>query len=168
MNEFKPGDVVVHPEYGRGIVQDSPNLWVEFASSPHWAPPLADVAADLRRLVVIDPDNEDDTDRLGDILENHEWQPKPRFGAFHSGLDLAAALREFADPKPPKPEEPTGLGAVVEDAAGTVWVRVAADDDPGNDTLRACASPPWRHRGLTAKWWAHLDAVRVLSEGVQP
>lgn len=117
MSTFKPGDVVVHPEYGRGIVQDSIVGWGAHGGFSM----LRGVAADLRRLVVIDPDNEDDMDRLGDILDNHEWEPKPRLGAFLFGL--ADALREFADPKPPKPEEPTGIGAVVNDHQGRAWIR---------------------------------------------
>ena len=160
MSTFKPGDVVVHPEYGRGIVQELFGKdWVEYgAACDHAA--LTAVAADLRRLVVIDPDNEDDMDRLGDILDNHEWEPKPRLGAFLFGL--ADALREFANPKPPKPEEPTGLGAVVEDAGGTLWVRSTW---PENDDDHL--GKPWA-QGPVRSNWQIVDAVRVLSEGVQP
>jgi len=59
-----------------------------------------------------------------------------------------------AQTKPPKPAEPTGLGAVVEASDGQTWVR--------------------RHPGGYAwvngyqRWakYADINAVRVLSEGV--
>lgn len=64
---------------------------------------------------------------------------------------------------PPKPPEPTGLGAVVEDADGNTYTRA----DKG--TL------PWftTHKGGNGgrcDWtrWDDIPAVRVLSEGVQP
>lgn len=154
MSEFKPGDVVFHPGCGRGIVQDVTVRWGARGGFSL----LRDVDDDLRRLVVIDPDNEGDTDLLGDILEIHEWQPKPRSGAYDSGKDLADALRYFADPKPPKPDEPTGLGAVVEDAEGGKWVRIVSS-----------AGWWWRSNRTSRNLrWSAVDAVRVLSEGVQP
>lgn len=73
--------------------------------------------------------------------------------------DLAAALREFANPTPPKPDEPTGLGAVVEDAEGRRWMR-------GSSTrgLKVWVNDD----ALDSEWRAYRDiaAVRVLSEGV--
>ncbi len=71
-----------------------------------------------------------------------------------------AALREFANPTPPKPDEPTGLGAVVEDARGKRWTRVKdgfnwrwRDDHLGEQTA-----------------WEHLvkREVRVLNHGWHP
>ena len=62
------------------------------------------------------------------------------------------AMRTFT---PPKPEEPTGLGAVVEDDKGVPWVRTpeGAWFGPG--------------KNFVAGYYL-IDAVRVLSEGVQP
>ena len=55
----------------------------------------------------------------------------------------------------PKPAEPTGLGAVVEDSQGERWVRVAECDQS------------WRSEHAAALCdYALIDAVRVLSEGV--
>jgi hypothetical protein len=71
-------------------------------------------------------------------------------------LALIATALESAT-KPPKPAEPTGLGAVVEDAAGQQWVRIT---NP-NQT-------PWMRGGSFPRQWRHIDAVKVLSEGVQP
>jgi hypothetical protein len=69
---------------------------------------------------------------------------------------LQAALREFAEPTPPRPEEPTGLGAVVETAGGRF---VRSDVETSN---------PWRGpNGVPHEWDDITDsAVRVLSEGV--
>ena len=58
-----------------------------------------------------------------------------------------------------KPEEPTGLDAVVEDADGLKWVRWTRSLDPG--------IKPWRPVGVVG-WrrdFADVAAVRVLSEG---
>ena len=74
---------------------------------------------------------------------------------------MQAALREFANPTPPKPDEPTGLGAVVEDADGVRWTRV--------EPAGAFSRNPWYPAvdiELQPEEYAHLSAVRVLSEGV--
>lgn len=78
-------------------------------------------------------------------------------------------LREFAHPTV-RIVEPTLVGAVVEDHRGLLWVRVAdADTDPGGDwQQRTQLSPPWRRPGVSAKWWDHLEAVRILSPGYTP
>jgi hypothetical protein len=68
--------------------------------------------------------------------------------------------------KPPKPEEPTGLGAVVEDGRGVRWVRAESAKgmtNPWQATLHV--AEPDHVRQLA---YAEVDAVRVLSEGVQP
>lgn len=66
-------------------------------------------------------------------------------------------LAEIADQiegqtRPPKPAEPTGLGAVVEDADGERWVRRHSGSflNPGN----------------FPRDYADINAVRVLSPGV--
>ncbi len=71
---------------------------------------------------------------------------------------MQAALREFANPTPPKPDEPTGLGAVVEDANGVRWVRMRYEFNKN-----WCASD---EVGTRAHWDA-IKVVRVLSEGIQ-
>lgn len=123
-----------------------------FTADDHPAGPT-----DVRPLVVIDPEDSDDRERLLTLLQGMS------FAAHACGAltCLHAALREFANPTPPKPEEPTGLGAVVEDSEGRRYVRCdwspdsrwhCSDDDTGNyDDL-----------------WRDIKATRVLSEGVQP
>lgn len=67
-------------------------------------------------------------------------------------------LREFARPTP-RIEEPTGLGAVVEDESGQIWISV--DVDGGR----------WHHKiGHTqaeVREWRDFTAVRILSPGVE-
>lgn len=75
-------------------------------------------------------------------------------------LIASAITAQIPPPKPSKPPEPTGLGAVVEDADGTQWVRIQTD-----------YSSPWLVRGavnhpLHKHKWDSIAAVKVLSEGV--
>ena len=65
------------------------------------------------------------------------------------------AVREQT--RPPKPPEPTGLGAVVEDEYGHKFIRVQTD-----------YSSPWIQHGYATVLYKyeHLHVVRVLSEGV--
>lgn len=127
---FKHGD--------RGVTElGTPVVWVEAFDSGYdysgWRSmgTYDRVTVEVRPLAVIDPEDEADVQRLGDALE----ATADRMGA----LDIAAALREFANPKPPKPDEPTGWGAVVV-------------DDEGAKCARTSLSPehPWRKEGWTA------------------
>jgi hypothetical protein len=59
----------------------------------------------------------------------------------------------------PKPAEPTGLGAVVEDAEGLRWVKV---NNNGINYRQANGDRPGRYLP-----YADLNAVRVLSSGVE-
>lgn len=104
--------------------------------------------SEARPLVVIDPEDTETVDA-------HWRMAGQSLGSYRT------ALREYANPTPPKPEEPTGLGAVVEDAEGNLWVR----------TDRAAPWSPIRGIGgdrAIRRLWSELDVVRVLSEGVQP
>lgn len=102
--------------------------------------------------VVIDPEDREAIMRLQNALHT---QCIIRADSTHEALQ--AALREFANPKPPKPEEPTGLGAVVEDTDGSLLVRVPNNPDK-----------PWSCGGVTRWAWDDIDPARVLSKGVQP
>jgi hypothetical protein len=81
-----------------------------------------------------------------------------------AGWPHAAAMQEwladrFEEARPaPKPDEPTGLGAVVEDACGDRWVLTERDSTPG--TLW------WVRPGVSTPHWSSIDAVKVLSPGV--
>lgn len=155
--EWKPGDVamaqradggddfLVVRTRGDGDYWSAPKGWP-------WNVP-AESLAGFRPLVVIDPEDRDAVERL---LDAHPWH-----GATASGVDdMQAALREFANPTPPKPAEPTGLGAVVEDAKGRRYVRHGS---PEMDD-----SVAWCDQYGIGRSWERIDAVKVLSEGVQP
>ena len=109
---------------------------------------------DARPLVVIDPENAEAVERLVDLYWSVRKGDRTRISA------MQAALREFADPKPPKPEEPTGLGAVVEDADGNEWTRFTR-------VKHGCA---WVRQTPEATYLSYreISAVRVLSPGYTP
>lgn len=63
-------------------------------------------------------------------------------------------------PKPPKPDEPTKLGAVALDASGDAYVRVSLQ-----------AKRPWYHtRTGNRLGWVEMDdePLTVVDEGVEP
>lgn len=114
---------------------------------------------EARPLVVIDPENNEQVERLESLYlaDKHDK-------CDNTSDCMADALREFANPQPPKPDEPTGLGAVVEDADGRRWVR--------NGSTGYLNDPNWRAASplnAVRKWhtYANINAVKVLSEGVQ-
>ena len=110
-----------------------------------------------RPLVVIDPEDREQVKRLTEMYRSVDnsigWGP------------LQAALREFADPKPPKPEEPTGLGAVVEDVVGVRWVRTESKPNIGG-TVWTSAFHVTLADKAELREYVDIDAVKVLSEGV--
>lgn len=105
---------------------------------------------DVRPLVVIDPEDSEQVERLAGCLDSR---------IIDDADMLQAALREFAAPKPPKPKEPQGLGAVIEDARGELWVR-----DKTTTTVHH-----WKRArgedGSRRYPYSHIDAVRILSPG---
>jgi hypothetical protein len=120
-------------------------------STQAWSPDTSGIVTPLRPLAVIDPEDRGEVERLMDPLRRMGFAPHA-CGAVDC---LTTALREFAKPTPPKPAEPLGLGAVVEDAEGRWWSR-----------LGGTTGYPWHHGLQGRAHYAHIDAVRVLSEGV--
>lgn len=113
---------------------------------------------DVRPVVVIDPE---DREQARSLLETYgrqftNWTPELDSNVTR----LQAALREFANPKQPKPEEPTGLGAVVRDAAGDLWVSLEPDGSGPRRWVPADNSERVRRN------YVDLPIVAVLSEGV--
>lgn len=107
-------------------------------------------------LVVIDPE---DRETVGRVLAHYWHSDDPYSEDMYPEYltDLQAALRSLIEP--PKPEEPTGLGAVVEDAEGKRYYR-------GGPAL---ADMHWRSAeplDNSVRKWSAVPAVRVLSEGV--
>lgn len=120
----------------------------------------------VRPLVVIDPDDRKQVERFRDAtvdaLMEHVGKQCVRERDFTNvdlGNAMQAALRQFAESKPAKPDEPTGLGAVVEDGEGVRWVRV---DAVGSGRTAS----NWVDAYSKENRWSDIDAVRVLSEGV--
>lgn len=129
-------------------------------STQSWTADTHGTVSVVRPLVVIDPEDREQVERLALEIYSRTTGEESFGGQI---ANVQAALHEFTSPNV---EEPTGLGAVVEDEVGNVWVRIGADEDPRDDHLRTQMSPPWRARGKSAKWWASLRVARVLSEGV--
>lgn len=185
--EWKPGDVaLISYNYADGGVA----LRVEGCSTdghstkPHWhfangSHGDGSAARAIRPLVVIDPENREQVKRFNRLQDDayaaRGIQVSPRTES-ESDVDYAvmqAALREFADPKPPKPDAPNGLGAVAEDADGKLWIRLHTHGDDCNDwypvreaeyssTDVLCSG---KDGGMRRKW-SELDIVKVLAEGV--
>lgn len=163
MTDFKPGDVVVHPVHGRGVV--TVGGYVEF-SDDACRTLFEGLGTHLRRLVVLDAEDREQVERL---LAAYYMQCADRE---HGDLAdaLQTALREFADPAPVKPPEPTGLGAVIEAVCG------CNDGDAGRyvyepQSARYEGRPHGQEHPWKSKCGHHtydrLTAVAVLSEGVQ-
>lgn len=146
--EWKPGDVAMVT--ARDLTQPA----VRGASTGWYWPGdfLGDRdVTDVRPLVVIDPEDGDAVERMNSLYY------AKRAAGLAQLTAMQAALREFANPAPPKPEEPTGLGAVVEDERGTRWVRSPDTDYP---------DAPWASAEFYPRPWSEINAVRKLSEGV--
>lgn len=159
-SEWEAGDVarVIYGDVDEvGIVRrrEAAMGSLEFAYLSGGYDMVAAVAQHARRLVVIDPEDAEQVERLRAALEARA------FSAWACGAAtcLSAALREFA--APPKVEEPTGLGAVVEDAHGVRWVLNYATE----------SFPNWRsdrRRNACVAWrkWDAIQSPRILSPGV--
>lgn len=154
--DWKPGDVQV-------LLSMHPSRVQEFASWLHNSGGVGSRVRDYAEqiaaqghgahLVVIDAEDREQVERLFRILAS--------LTHLADAERVQAALREFANPTPPKPPEPTGLGAVVEDAKGDLHVRTDSEYAPwlGGRYVPSVG----RYRA-----WRDIDAVKVLSEGVQP
>lgn len=176
MSTWKPGEIWVAivrswtPGECYAVRYDSGWFWLEdsdyFINDDEVRTPKHEVQP-LRPLAVIDYEDAEAVERLAEALyvcglTVDGAQINPTLGVeagFKAGMydRVAEALREFAQPTPPKPEEPLGLGAVVEDADGRKWLRY-----PG------MFSEPWSSPDLPSFKWSDIAAVKVLSEGLLP
>ena len=106
----------------------------------------------VRPLVVIDPEDREAVERFDGLLSRFiEGKEVPDYEGTVGATQ--AALREFADPKPPRPDEPQGLGAVVEDADGDLFVRCVQGP---SDAYWHCAT-----NELKDERWPDIAAVTV-------
>jgi hypothetical protein len=106
----------------------------------------------VRPLLTLDPESDDDAHRVIRAFWAHH----------NDDCDDVQAMRDalrslVAPPEPPKPAEPTGLGAVVEDDKGGLFVRTADVD----------CFKPWSYaNSFSDHDYANITAVRILSDGV--
>jgi hypothetical protein len=165
--DFKPGDVamVMCNDGVRRIA-----LYCTHIQRPFWrftTGGMRDVEiSDARRLVVIDPEDAEQVERLAQVydetferLNPGTYSYAPTLGEDADNALMQAALRKFADPKP-RIEEPTGLGAVVEDADGRLWIsNYTSGSTRWRSDRRVNNFVGWRA-------WADIKAVTILSPGV--
>lgn len=151
MSEWKPGDVGTSTAGERFIVNTEGKCFWPGIEKGDWSGLSGEPEPADRPVVVIDAEDAEQVERLRDILLES-------VGLL--GIEgIAAALREFACPTPPRPEEPTGLGAVVEDAEGRQWTRIARGVSQWQ--IQTGAGQPFVRYGEID------DVVRVLSPGVE-
>lgn len=121
--EWKPGDVAATDYQGyksRAFVVEGRACPLTHPEAAHWHGqgggwnPLDDRAASYRPLVVIDPEDREQVERLWVAMLNV------------NRANAQAALREFANPPEPKPE---------------VWEHLASRSD---DTLTALCGKVWQ------------------------
>lgn len=151
--EWKPGDVGLIPFRGsKAIGLYTIDGWV-IPSCPQHA---INGYRDVRLLVVIDPEDDEEVERLSEVMcDLAGTDPSDRPATW----SVQKALREFANPTP-RIEEPTGWGAVVEAAAYTDQIRVFV--------RTSATSSPWHDDSGNGHNWGELAEVRVLSHGVSP
>jgi hypothetical protein len=164
--EWKPGDVALvtipgHEErlmtrYSTGVERGwYYGVGLNVDGKAHFSDEGSGRGHVARPLVVIDPEDRQQVERLQVVMwQAHGTHEVMRDQLPHVADVLQSALREFADPKP---DEPTGLGAVVESEDGRRWVR-------SKDITTVCHWKP--SAGGRRVRWSDLPHVRVLSEGV--
>lgn len=160
--EWKPGDVAVASYDGevkvylrqrKGAFAGATDRWMSSDGTVSKAFGLADWH---RLLVVIDPEDAEQVNRLADAFCAARWSHMPGSDECDplTRSAMREALSEYLRPTPPRPDEPQGLGAVVEDAKGLNWIRI----HPGG--------PAWVNGYQRWAEWSEVDAVRVVSPGV--
>lgn len=148
--EWKPGDVAIS-YYGR-VFRTKAGWRFDDDSGP--APDSE--CRHVRPLVVIDPENREQVERLeAAFAKQCNWS---HFSEARQDA-MQATLREFADPMPPKPDEPMGLGAVVEAIYDNRFVHI------GNGGWQRVEKGDTQGQVCT---YDEVAVLRVLSEGVQP
>lgn len=117
-----------------------------------------------RLVAVVDPEDTDAVDRLVHLFWDHGNDDCDDPAA------MREALREFAAPAPPRPDEPTGLGAVVEDEVGDLWLRdgMPGDRSQSGHWWNKTVAHEKNYDGVLRAEWPDIAVVRVLSDGVTP
>ena len=160
--EWKPGDMA-RTVAGGTIARTANHRWILLDDGRPID--LDDDSRIDRPLVVIDVEDREQVERVATAIcdayraDDRDTEPDYDFRV------TQAALRSLV--APPRPDEPTGLGAVVECSNGRRFVRTIGKDsrfpwvdvdDPATNAYN------WTtHRGLD-----NCTPVRVLSEGIKP
>lgn len=177
MTDYAPGTVGVATVDDESVrvfrtgVRSNMGWEVSVPNGKLWVSDSNGSVRDVRPLVVLDlaaAEKASDTEgqslwRLRKVAETGDTDG----AAFTKDLIATIADQIEAQTRPPQPAEPTGLGAVVEDAKGHKYVRIA---DPIDGWAK---DRDWRRIGgdIAANpyyGYADIDVARVLSEGVQP
>ena len=162
--EWKPGDAavvkcddLVCPMLEHKALLGKSGRWYLLEIGEYWEEHGAEP---VRPLVVIDPEDREQVERLTQTyLRDYDGvDTVAQVGEVDS---MQAALRSLV--APPKPEEPTGRYAVVEDSEGIEWCRI--DSVIGAFCWQRLGQPG-RAETSYAKW-SGINAVRVLSKGVE-
>ena len=163
MTDWKPGDVARLK--GNGLdtlaIRTTKDSWVwvdQKGHNPIHGASLCDAnwGGQARRLVVIDPEDRAQVERLTASIYDQATD-RPYVGGAADGVQ--AALREFANPTPARTDEAQGLGDLVLTVTRHLYIR------HGNGRaawMLAGASPDNRDTYP----YSEIDAVRVLSDGV--
>lgn len=154
--DWKPGDVAM---VGHRLYENSEELTHKvrilrsdgkWHGATGWVMNIPEAAISIRPLVVIDPEDREQVERFTYLFLEHHWGSE---GQTHTDA-ARAALREFADPRPPKPDEPKGLGSWVEDEDGVHYVR--GDEHSVDPWLSFKNGLPYRDH------WANIKVAKVL------
>lgn len=109
MRDWKPGDVAITAKNTIALCHNGGKM-IDQAGAP-WSD--RKFAGNLRRLVVIDPENREQVERLIRLQDKHFNDGDVRRSVNSDDLrDMQAALREFANPKSPRINEPSSWGVV--------------------------------------------------------
>lgn len=179
MSEWKPGDVamVTTASWG-GLKGRTGRAWLNevgcwvFADGEAFHSSRDDLIKNVRPVVVVDPEDREQVERIyrgmwADTMDPDEM-PQPGSTEYEEDIRaLANSLREFASPKPPKPEEPKRYLSVVRLADGRRYWRWSAGD--------VHTGHPWRLLGAVHAdteddgnfRWSDLDVVEVESDGIE-
>lgn len=164
---WKPGDVAIKARYSLpSVVVSGCNH--NHAEGPHWHHGSGGwdhlrTIGRMRRLVVIDPEDREKVERLAQAYRDDFWGTEAERVNFDHVDSLQAALREFANPTPPKPDEPIGHLAVVIDTDGNRWINWRdLRDDMDHERPWVLASD-----GFTYRDYADIDVAEIKWEGIQ-
>lgn len=164
MSTYEPGTVAMLKDRGGseeiGFCIKAGRVGGDIDGQAHWRIASGEAwssVTDVRPLVVLDFDAAELSPTVA-VREIREVLARDSLG----WPKIADQIEQQT--RPPKPPEPTGLGAVVEDAEGVRWVRHCIATCPEGDDCDA-----WAHESDDdSRAYDVIDVVTVLSEGVKP